>query len=700
MQTPQVKAAPGETGRLFSRTPRFFQRQLWVWPLIAAGILLFAGVWVRGRIEGAMRTQIAANLNTIVDANAEALREWAATVKTQVELLAEEGRLVELTGSLLRRIGSAGTSPAAVVQAPEQRQLHALLEPALEARGFAGFVLLDTNLVVVAGANDQWVGVKSPPSAAAQLQVCLEGHPCLTLPFPSLAPLQDEKGILHAGVPTMFVVAPVRSPEDRVIALLGLRIQPERDFTRILATARWGKTGETYAFDHHGVLLSESRFNDELKRLGLIPATAGGRSILALELRDPLQDLRRGPRSAANLSGLPFTRSVADALAGGSGVDAVGYRDYRGVRVVGAWRWLPEFGLGLVSEIEHAEAYAPVGVMRVGFWTLFGLLTAGSALVFFLVRLAGRLQLKAHRATIKAEQLGQYALDEEIGSGGFGTVYRGHHALMRRPVAVKVLDPFADEHSIARFEREVQMTCRLTHPNTIALFDYGRTPNGLFYYAMEYLEGISLDRLIKEHGPQPEGRVIHILRQVCASLREAHEAGLVHRDIKPQNIFLTRRGGIPDFVKVLDFGLVKVRNSAGELELTGAHATLGTPLYMSPEAVQRPQAVDALSDLYSLGAVGYELLTGEPVFSGTTLGEVMIQQVRMSPEKPSLRTRKPVSADLEELIMQCLAKEQRARPASAASLEEALQHCSAAVAWTRQDAETWWRQNLPAAQVA
>ena len=246
--------------------------------------------------------------------------------------------------------------------------------------------------------------------------------------------------------------------------------------------------------------------------------------------------------------------------------------------------------MGLVTEMDVAEALGPLRVLRLGFGFIFALLVLAAIAVFLLMRLARRLQESARKAALKAKQLGQYALDEEIGTGGFGTVFRGHHALMRRPVAVKLLDPLqANEHSIARFEREVQLTCGLTHPNTIALYDYGRTPDGLFYYAMEYLEGLALDKLVQDFGRQPEGRVIHILRQVCGSLAEAHAQGLVHRDIKPANIFLTQRGGIPDFVKVLDFGLVKARKLEGQVELTGATATLGTPLYMSPGGGRAPR---------------------------------------------------------------------------------------------------------------
>jgi serine/threonine protein kinase len=231
----------------------------------------------------------------------------------------------------------------------------------------------------------------------------------------------------------------------------------------------------------------------------------------------------------------------------------------------------------------------------------------------------------------------------------------------------------------------------LSHPNTITVYDYGRTAEGIFYYAMEYLDGLTLNQLVKQYGAQSEGRVISILRQVCGSLAEAHTIGLVHRDIKPANIFLTQRGGVADFVKVLDFGLVKSLDAEG-VELTMAEATLGTPLYMSPEAVEHPNAVDARSDLYSLGAVGYFLVTGQPLFDWLTLGEVLMHQVKDMPMRPSERLGRPVSPDLEELLMRCLAKNPDARPANARELDEALSRCQRNGDWTREMSEDWWRK--------
>jgi tRNA A-37 threonylcarbamoyl transferase component Bud32 len=676
----------------------FLRTQLWVWPLVAALILVFIGGWLRVKMEGATKQQIADTLQTILNANTEALRSWSVAMKSEAEDIAEDNRVRELAAGLIRQAKSATQVQAALLTSPQLTALRAHLSPVLVRRGFDGFVVLDTNFLVVASMRDQLVGMQRPPGNAEALASCLTGHSLVTQPFPSVAMLPDQQGNPRAGVPTMFAAAPIRSTDGQIIAILGLRIVPDTDFTRILATARAGQTGETYAFGRDGKQLSESRFDNDLKRLGLIPDDPDSRSILTLELRDPLVDLGQGRQSPKRRTELPFTHAVSEALRGHAGVDANGYRDYRGVPVVGAWKWLDDFNMGLVTEMDRAEAFHPLYILRMGFWSIFGLLIVGAVLVYVLMRLANRLQAAARKAALKAKQLGQYALDDKIGEGAFGAVYRAHHALMRRPVAVKLLQTEKlNQSSAARFEREVQLTSQLTHPNTITLYDYGRTPEGIFYYAMEYLDGLTIDRLVKQYGAQPEGRVISILRQVCGSLAEAHAIGLVHRDIKPANIFLTQRGGVADFVKVLDFGLVKVRDVQGGAELTMAEATLGTPLYMSPEAVEHANEVDARSDLYSLGAVGYFLVTGEALFDCLTLGEVLMHQVKNLPVRPSERLGKPLSPDLEELLMRCLAKNPASRPANARELDDALARCRNAAGWTRELADEWWR-NFASAQ--
>jgi serine/threonine-protein kinase len=289
-----------------------------------------------------------------------------------------------------------------------------------------------------------------------------------------------------------------------------------------------------------------------------------------------------------------------------------------------------------------------------------------------------------------AQRLGQYTLRERLGEGGMGVVYRAEHALLRRPTAVKLLLSTERPESIARFEREVQLMAELTHPNTVAIYDYGRTADGVFYYAMEYLDGVDLEALMTVGGPQPASRVVHLLRQACSSLHEAHQRGLIHRDVKPANVFLCRGRSEPDTIKVLDFGLVKEAKPESP-SLSTPNVVLGTPLYMSPESIATPDAVDARSDVYSLGAVAYLLITGTPVFSGTTVMAVCAKHLHEVPEAPSVRLGQIVPADLEAVILACLAKDPAARPPTALHLRSALDACVSAGSWRDSDAETWWR---------
>ncbi len=333
-----------------------------------------------------------------------------------------------------------------------------------------------------------------------------------------------------------------------------------------------------------------------------------------------------------------------------------------------------------------AATLAPRWTVIGGLWWLAALIiqTATSNVIYGL-----------RKEVRDARRLGQYTLTEKLGQGGMGAVYRARHALLRRPCAIKLLPPdkFGPE-SVARFEREVQLTAELTHPNTIRVFDYGRTPDGVFYYVMEHLEGAALDSIVAEAGPLPAGRVIHVLDQVAGALIEAHGIGLIHRDIKPANIFLSWQGGVPDVAKVLDFGLVKQLNQA-ELEgtqhqpLTRDNSVTGTPQYMAPEAITSPDGVDARADLYALGAVGYYLLTGEHVFSGHSLIEILSQHLHTAPVPPSERLGRPMPEDLEQLILACLRKPPDDRPASARDLQRALRACDVP-SWAEDDARDWF----------
>ena len=278
-----------------------------------------------------------------------------------------------------------------------------------------------------------------------------------------------------------------------------------------------------------------------------------------------------------------------------------------------------------------------------------------------------------------------------------GEVYLAEHKLLRRPCAIKVIRPekAGDATTLRRFEREVQVLAELTHWNIVEIFDFGHAADGTFYYAMEYVRGLSLQELVDRHGPLPATRAIHVLRQVCAALREVHAAGLVHRDLKPVNVLLCRLGGVCDVVKILDFGIVQVAQDSAEAEqLTGEGKFLGTPLFVSPEQIKGKEALDARSDLYSVGALAYFLLTGEPPFIRDSVAEIFAAHLRDRPVPPS-QLAATVPTDLETIVLQCLEKRPDQRFPSAAVLGEYLARCAHHGFWTDKEAEAWWREHHP-----
>jgi serine/threonine protein kinase len=664
----------------------------WLWVFLAVLLLSGIGFWIRTALDRVLSRSVVEQLTTVRDANVEALQIWLRNQKQAVQLAAESRRVQSWAANLLEL--SRSQPPTELRTSGAHEQLVAGLEPWLTNGGFEGFVLLDRDWNMVASSYPELPGKQAPQEYGEFLDPVFQGNPVVSRPFASLILRPDESGRLRAGLPTMYACAPLRQ-EGQIIAALALRIRPDQDFTRILQVGRLGASGETYAFDAAGLLISDGRFDSQLRSYGLIPDSADSRSILTLTIRDPGVDLTRGERPRLPREQLPLTTAVQQAVdTRESGVDVSGYRDYLGIPSVGAWTWLEEYRFGVITEVNRDEAYAPAVVIRRFVWGLGSLLLLALTAMFGVTWLLARWRKTARQAVLVAQQLGQYTLEEQIGAGGMGTVYRAHHAMLRRPTAVKLLDPVkTNEASLKRFEREVRLTSQLNHPNTIAIYDYGRTPEGLFYYAMELLDGLTLHDLVQKDGPQPAGRVIWLLRQICGSLSEAHSMGLIHRDIKPANVLVNQRGGMSDVIKVVDFGLVKDR-FADEARITRANAITGTPLYMAPESIDPHQEVDHRADLYAVGGVGYYLLCGVELFEAENLFQLLQLQSTTLPDPPSLRTGVAIPNDLERVIMKCLAKAPHDRPGSAEELDRMLASCADASGWTAELAHAWWRQHL------
>jgi eukaryotic-like serine/threonine-protein kinase len=310
-----------------------------------------------------------------------------------------------------------------------------------------------------------------------------------------------------------------------------------------------------------------------------------------------------------------------------------------------------------------------------------------------------QLEVDVHRA----KEMGGYRLDTLLGKGGMGEVWRARHRMLARDAAIKLIRSemlvraTGKQSTITRrrFEQEAKTTAALRSPHTVELYDFGVSEDGAFYYVMELLDGIDLETLVEQFGPQSPARAVHLLRQVCQSLAEAHRLGVVHRDIKPTNIFLCRMGIEYDFAKVLDFGLVKAVLGERETRMTMEGTTTGTPAYMPPELALGSQQIDGRADLYGLGCVAYWLLTGSLLFEEKNSTAMVLAHVQKTPVPPSGRTELSIPASLDRAVMACLAKKPEDRPANAEAFARMLEDCKEASPWTQEDAERWWRTNLP-----
>lgn len=664
--------------------------------LVTVVVLIVLGLWVHYGVKQSLQEIRAAGLQAVLEAEVKALQLWIEDRKVDARHWAGDARVTSHVEELVA-LSHVERDGEKLWQSPARTQLAAILEPTLKEAGSMAFNVIDPGGRVVATQFREYSGQRiSSGTFMVELGRVFKGEVHFIRPYPEQHRMGEIAGAAFTR-PVLWVEAPVRNARGEVIAALGFAHYADGQFANILNAARQGRSGEAYAFDGNGVMLSKSRFLDELKKIGLLPDQPGASAMLNLQVRDPGGNLLEGYRPELELAARPLTRMAALAIASRNkpgaeerqGVILEPYRNYLGVAAVSAWRWLQDYDLGVAVEIAAEEAYAPLAYLNIAFVVILSLLVTALAAVLWSAFQVKRLRRQAGDARF----IGQYRLEKQIGEGGMGKVYLARHALLKRPTALKMLKPhLATDEIVARFEREVQLASQLVHPNTIEIYDYGRTREGVFYYVMEYLEGETLDKLVTKHGPMPTGRVIHVLKQVCAALREAHGRGLVHRDIKPQNIMLCQRGGEHDSVKILDFGLVKDLEGGQSRDISQFQKMLGTPLYMSPERIRNPGDADARSDIYSVGAVGFYLLTGRQLFEAAGDHDLVYHVLhtaarRTSELVPGLPKR------LDDLIMRCLAKERSERPHSIVVVMALLEALAVEHPWMQRDAEAWWRHH-------
>jgi len=651
--------------------------------LAALVVVALVGGWAYVQVRGSLRDVRSAGLASLLEAETRALQLWIEEKQRDAERWASSPRV------------QAAAAAIAAAQRPcdpgFDRALRSEIAPYAAVEEVATFNLVTADGRIV--SSPYRCGQSVSAAFLRQLRPVFEGRAVFVPPWRE----EERVGQGAPGAPPgplAWNETPVRGPDGNVVAALGFgRVAAER-FSRLLTLSIGGTSRDAYAFDEQGRMVTVSRYASQLVAAGAIPAAAD--APLGIAVRDPGGDaLARDPLTLP--AERPLTALASAALTRSEGSDGVilePYRNYRGARVIGAWRWLPDAHLAIAVEVDAAEAYAPLEYLQFAFATLF-------ALVLVSMTAAASTSAWALRTRLReARRVGQYEIEREIGEGGMSHVYLARHLTLKRPAAVKVLKPhLATDEAVERFRREAQLCSQLTHPNTVEVFDYGTTREGRWYYAMEYLEGASIEEVVARSGPMPPARVVHALAQACGSLAEAHARGWVHRDVKPQNLMLCVRGGRHDFVKVLDFGIVKQLRNPETRDITQYSRVLGTPQYMAPERLRNPADADARADIYAIGAVAWFAIAGRPAFDAKTDHDIVYRV--LNEPAPSLATAAPgAPAALVTLVAGCLAKDRGERPASIGEVQAALAAIAREHPWSEADARAWWEALGPPGRAA
>lgn len=630
-------------------------------------LIFLVGYFTIQKIKGEIINLTQNSLEATLKANSESLLQWLKSKEDEIKIIASSPELINLSTLIADKHNRDSTKN--ILTSDLYLDLDERLRKSLSNSDFEDYFLVDSNNKIIASSHPEIVGDTLKTSGLKSDFLKQDFH--LTLPERSNFNYKEKDAIY------MTLSKKLKSSKPLYLAL---RLHPGQSFSRVLQVSRPGNTGETYALNKKGLMISNSRFIKELKEIKLLEP-GDKNSVLKITCKTPVGKL---------------TKMAESSLSGNKGIsypniqsNLKGYLDYRGEEVIGAWTYIEKYGFAIATEIDKKEGYQSLNIIEWNFRGVLGLTVLFGIGVVFYSRKNIKLRREVQDAIKDAKELGQYVLKEKLGEGGMGIVYKSQHKMMQRETALKLLkNDVCNDRDIRLFENEVNLTCQLTHPNTISIYDYGKTDDGAFYYVMEYLDGIDLDKIIKLYGPLPAPRVIYFLVQICRSLSEAHSAGLVHRDIKGQNIIICKIGGEYDVVKVLDFGLVK---EMADDQNSMLEAISGTPKFMSPEAISEPVKVNHLTDIYAIGILGYYLLTGKYPYDGNSPIATCMMHVTNEVKRPSSEaTENYIPLDLENILMKCMSKDMSLRPQSTSILRTLLETCEEFEKWTSKDAEKWW----------
>ena len=670
-----------------------FSRDPWRTLLIGLPLLSLAWLfttWITNDLRSSLDRIVATQLNHLVEDQRDKFHIWEAEKLRQASAWADSPKVTQAILELVKIAEQHRPDAPELAEnlklAPHADVLQAALEQ-LVGRPIK-FAVWDRRLLTLADWNQKHqpniLAEGATADGAAMLTPVMNGQKMMFLP--KLGKRVTQAYVMETRAPVVAIFLPVQDAMGSVVAALMVRDYGlEEEFAALCELPSQFATMDCYMLSREGVMLTTSKPAEDLKRGGT-PAGQALDEFNQIFVRDPGADLRQ--HAGAQL-GDPKTWQptllASQIAAGNDGFSVREYRNYLGIPVVGAWRWNKDYEVGLALEQDFLMAYAPFLRVQNSLSWLLG--SCGFALVAAAL-FSAWLQHR-QRSAKSLREVGPYRIRELLGEGGMGRVYLAEHVLMRRPTAIKVLrsDP-NDPSTLTRFEREVQLACQLTHPNTISIYDFGRTTSGIFYYSMEYIQGAHLGQLLEYAGPIPAGRCIHILRQLCRALREAHQEGLVHRDIKPQNVMIGNRGGEADFIKLLDYGLVKAFAPGVDESALQTKVVVGTPRFMAPERMASPWLADPRVDIYSVGALAYFLLTGQlpPLYSGVR--ETGVDAL------PGETVELPANVtQFGQLLSNCMATNPALRPARISTVLQQLDDLSVAHPWRPGDAASWWKRH-------
>lgn len=643
--------------------------------IFAINLLLSA--WGHNSLDGTLRYVVNFLSNDMLKVQAAVVKQWHRGETEMVKSWVGAEKVEEYTLSIQQNIAK-GIAINKLISTSNYKNLYSLLDAATDEVAYTDFLIAGRDGTVLLAKDPEFVGTHVSPKTVSWIAMTADDKTLV----PSIVFNEQiyQQNPDKNTTPVVPIIIPIKH-DGQYVATLFAMVPTEIEFNQLFDIMGLGYDFDIFAFNAQGILITHSRRFNKLKNQSLLLNDELDTTVLNAQLRVPEQT-QNDNQSLTYLAAESLNEKKVQ------GINLNGYKDFTGNKVLGAWLWLETVNIGIAIELDQTAADKLMQPLRLVQFVIFIFLCLTLTIILGITYYNLKLKSKVEQI----EELGQYKLIDKIGEGGMGEVFFARHAMLLRPTAIKLLKTDADAEIMQRFKKEVRLTSRLRHPNTVEVYDYGLTQSGRFYYAMEYIEGFNLAEILEISKSIPAARVVYILKQICGSLKEAHDNGIVHRDIKPMNVMLNCRAGAYDQIKVLDFGLVKLFEE-DKSDLTSTQVLRGSPSYIAPERLVNARCADPSVDIYAVAAIGYNLLTGDDLYSGTTQMEIMSKAMSEMPAMIESTVENPIPDELITLLMRNLAKNSNERDNSMQSLIESLQQIENKYSWKQAQAKSWWDTN-------